>query len=346
MTNETPYRTPLVGHEDATAQFLEAAQSQRLHHAWLLTGPQGIGKAHFAWQAAAYLLDNQHMQSNMLDAPGPLDALHIAATSQAFGQMAASSHPDFRYVAPDIEKAKAQISVDQIRSMSSMFVTTAGMGGWRIAVIDAAEDMNRNAANAILKLLEEPPARCLFFLISHAPGKLLPTIRSRCRTLAFKSLAQETTRTIMRTLRPQADTADIDSVLSIAQGAPGRALALLDGNAADYLFAVDQVFQTLPQLHKQSVLGLADLVGDRPSSGPFEVVWDLIDQQLCIAAKAVLTRDHAQQWAEALPANNWLTLQESMADRKGQALGLNLSPRHVLLSFFSDLGQMLQRATQ
>lgn len=342
--DESAYQMPLAGHAEPAGLFLDATRAQRIHHAWLLTGPKGIGKAHFAWQAAGHLLSQAGEQSALLGPPEPLSTLYEASKSAAFGQMVASSHPDFRSLTPDPSKAKAQISVEQVRDMASMFVTTAGMGGWRIAIIDAAEDMNRNAANAILKLLEEPPAQCLFFLVSHAPGKLLPTIRSRCRSLAFKPLAADATHSLLQSLRPDADDAEIASVLPLSEGSPGRAIELLDGNAGDYLLAIDQIFTALPQLDQQSVLGIADLVGDRPSKGPFEVIWDLIDERLCTAAKATMTAAQDQAWMRSLPVDKWLSLQETMAPRKAKTLGLNLSPRHITLSFFADLHQMLEQA--
>lgn len=341
---ETPPTKKLVGHDALADMFAQAAQSQRLHHAWLLCGPRGVGKAQFAWQAAGYLLSSAHKQSDMLGATGPLEDFAGAMTSQAAGQMIAGSHPDFKCITPDDSKAKAQISVEQIRTMAGMFVTTAGMGGWRVAIIDAADDMNRNAANAILKLLEEPPEKCLFFLVSHAPGRLLPTIRSRCQTLLFKALNMAQTQAIVEDLRPDADAIDIESVVHLSQGSPGRALDLLEGNAADYLVTVDQLFQSLPTLDQSVVLGLADLVGDRSSTGPFDMVWDLIEDRIQYAVKAAAARDKAQAWTQAMPLPNWLALQESMSERKGQASGLNLSPRHVLLSLFGDLNLMLKRA--
>lgn len=340
----SPYQAPLIGHEAPATLFLEATRAQRIHHAWLLTGPKGIGKAHFAWQAAGHLLSQASEQSALLGPPEPLSTLQEASKNGAFGQMLAGSHPDFRSLTPDPSKAKAQISVEQVRHMASMFITTAGMGGWRVAIIDAAEDMNRNAANAILKLLEEPPAKCLFLLISHAPGRLLPTIRSRCRSLAFKPLTLSATHALLQSLRPDAEDAEIASVLPLCVGSPGRAIELLDGNAGDYLLAIDQIFSALPQLNQQSVLGIADLVGDRSSKGPFEVVWDLIDERLCTAAKFAMTTEQDEAWIHALPADKWLSLQETMAPRKAKTLGLNLSPRHVTLSFFADLHQMLEQA--
>lgn len=341
---ETPLAASLVGHNAVADLFCQAVASQRLHHAWLLCGPNGVGKAHFAWQAAAYLLSGASQQSSLLGASNVLADFSEAMKSQAAGQMLAGSHPDFQCVTPDESKAKALISIEQIRTLAGMFVTTAGMGGWRVAIIDAADDMNRNAANAILKLLEEPPEKCLFFLISHAPGRLLPTIRSRCQTLLFKALAPDQTHAIVSTLKPDADEIDIQSVVQLSQGSPGRAIELLEGNAADYLVTVDRLFQSLPSLDQTSVLGLADLVGDRTSAGPFDMVWELIEGRIRYAVKASAAGHGQEAWIQAIPLVQWISLQESMGERKGQASGLNLSPRHVLLALFGDLNQLLKRA--
>lgn len=342
--DEHTSQTRLCGHDNEAQSFIGMAASQRLHHAWLLTGQKGIGKATFAWQAAAYLLSGAHTQTTLLGGSDPLEALFTAAISQPAGQMRAGSHPDFRSITPDPSKAKAQISVEQIRDMAGMFVTTAGMGGWRIAIIDAAEDMNRNAANAILKLLEEPPRQCLFFLISHAPGRLLPTIRSRCSCLAFKPLSQHEATRVVQDAQPDMDGVELETVMALAQGSPGRALELLASNAADYVIAVDQLFIGLPQIDRQSLHGLADLMGDRASSDVFEVVWDLIEDRIRFAVKAVATNAPGNPWTAALRLDQWIALQETLSDRKGQTIGLNLSPRQVLISLFADVGQMLQRA--
>ncbi|MGD8327641.1 MAG: AAA family ATPase, partial [Sphingomonadales bacterium] len=167
---------PLLGYDEAERLFLDALNSDRLHHAWLLTGPKGIGKATFAYRLSALLLSDS--------TNGDIDELH-----PAIRLLRNEAHPDLRIlkrgIDPKTGKLKSEISVADIRVLQGFLGSTAAQGGWRIIIIDAADDLNRNAANALLKILEEPPKKVAFFLISHAPGRLLPTIRSRCRHLAL-----------------------------------------------------------------------------------------------------------------------------------------------------------------
>jgi len=322
--------TPLLGHGSQIARFISAVQSQRLHHAWLLTGPCGIGKALFAWQASAYMLHHAFEDN---------DFSH-ALRGSAATQMRAGSHPDFRYVSPDPKKAKAIISVEQIREMSSMYVTTAGMGGWRLAIIDAADDMNRNAANALLKLLEEPPEKSLFFLVSHAPGRLLPTIRSRCQVLRFHPLDEAETRSVVARCHGDVDPVELDAVLALAQGAPGRAVELLETNAADYLLTIHDLFNDLSKFDHKAILGLADALGDRTASPAFDTVWELIDERITFAVKAIATGQQDAAWIHAIDQKDWIALQQSLATRKAEASGLNLSPRQIVLRLFADIERM------
>ncbi|MEM9878196.1 MAG: DNA polymerase III subunit delta' [Pseudomonadota bacterium] len=320
------YGKPLLGRQSQIQAFLNAAEAKTLHHAWLLSGPKGIGKAHFAWQASATLLAGGDWQQ--------------AQSSSTSAHMLAGSHPDFRWIEPDPTKAKAQITIEQIRTMAGMFLTTAGMGGWRIAVIDAADDMNRNAANAILKLLEEPPEKSLFFLISHAAGRLLPTIRSRCSILRFESLSMPDTAAILGVLAPDTEAIERDAVLPLAHGSPGRAADLLSGNAADYLLTLEDIFSALPQLDEAAVLGLADTFGDRAATPAFSILWELIEERIAFAAKAAARGDHGEHWVRSIDVADWIALQEGLAQRKAQTIGLNLSPRQVVLNLFFDIGRM------
>ncbi len=206
----------LVGHDEPVAAFLAAWHSGRMHHAWLLAGPKGVGKASFAAAAARYVL-----------AGGEGERLGGRAGHPALALLAAGSHPDFRRLERtenDRGALRAEIGVDEVRALLPMFATPPSLDGWRVVIVDAADDLGRAAANALLKTLEEPPARTLFLLVSHGPGRLLPTIRSRCRTLRFQPLDDAAVRTVVRTERPGIDATELDALVRIAAGAPGRAL--------------------------------------------------------------------------------------------------------------------------
>lgn len=171
----------ILGHDEQTAAFLDAARSGRMHHAWLLAGPQGIGKAGFAQAAARWLL------ASAAGPAVPHNRLDVSGDHPIASLLDAGSHPDFK-VLQRLPKAGSEelarsITVDQVRGLQPLFATTPSLSPRRVVLIDAIDDLERGAANALLKNLEEPPAGTVFLLVSHAPGRLLPTIRSRCRTL-------------------------------------------------------------------------------------------------------------------------------------------------------------------
>ena len=206
------------GQDKAVAQFLSAWGTRRLHHAWLLAGPRGVGKASFARAAAARVL---------ADAAGPLTEstrLEVPAGHPTARLLAAGSHPDFRLlerVEASPGKLARNISVGQVRSLGKMFGVTPSLSPWRAIVIDSADDLEASAANALLKMLEEPPANSIFFLVAHAPGRLLPTIRSRCRRLDFEPLNDDAMASI---LGGTVGSGDLGRLLEIAGGSVGRAL--------------------------------------------------------------------------------------------------------------------------
>src|SRR5262249_42605211 len=166
--------------------------SGRLHHAWLITGPRGIGKATLAWRFTRFLLAGQQ---GGLFGNSPED-LTVAADASGRTLVDARSHPDLfhlrRSLNPDTGRIRTEISVDDVRGLGEFMHMTPAMGAWRVAIVDAADEMNRNAANAVLKILEEPPPNAVLLIVAHAPGRLLPTIRSRCRRLALQPLRADT----------------------------------------------------------------------------------------------------------------------------------------------------------
>lgn len=214
--------TALRGHDGVVAAFLDAAHSGRLHHAWLLAGPQGIGKARFAEAAALRLLAEG--SGGPLDAPG----LEVPADHATAKLIEAGSHPDFQrlerlYREKSGDQAR-NITIDQVRGLQRLFGTTPTFSTRRVVVIDAIDDLERGAANALLKSLEEPPPDSLFLLVSHAPGRLLPTIRSRCRLLRFAPLSDDVMTAALRDAMPEADAAEIAALVAVGEGSPGRAL--------------------------------------------------------------------------------------------------------------------------
>lgn len=213
----------IIGQDKAVEAFSTAWRSQRLHHAWLLAGPKGVGKASFAMAAATRVL--AEAAGPQVDLPG----LESPADHPMARLLAAGSHPDFRLL-ERLERPTGglarNISVDQVRSLGDLLAVTPSMSEWRAIVIDAADDLEASAANALLKMLEEPPAKTLFFLVSHAPGRLLPTIRSRCRRLDFARLDIDAMTSLLSRSLPETKSAELGRLIEYAGGSIGRALAI------------------------------------------------------------------------------------------------------------------------
>lgn len=194
-----------------------------MHHAWLLAGTRGLGKASFAKAAATRLLAEAAgppIDGDGLDTPPDHPTAHL---------IAAGSHPDYRFLERILNKTgsalQRNISVDQVRELGDLFAVTPAMSPWRAVVIDSADDLEPSAANALLKMLEEPPANCVFLLVSHVPGRLLPTIRSRCRTLEFQPLGDDVMASVLGQQLPAANPGKVAELVQRAGGSPGRALA-------------------------------------------------------------------------------------------------------------------------
>src|SRR6185312_3469886 len=184
----------LVGHKRAEAEMLSAYREGRLAHAWLIGGREGIGKATLAWRFARFVLANPDPKADVVR---EARNLQVEPTHTAAKLLAGLAHPDFSLIRrewqPASKKLATEISVDAVRRGLQVFQLSAAFGGWRIAIVDSAEDLNRNSANALLKMVEEPPQRSLILIISHRPSQVLPTIRSRCRRLRLDPLTEEET---------------------------------------------------------------------------------------------------------------------------------------------------------
>jgi DNA polymerase-3 subunit delta' len=217
---------PVTGHDAAKAEWREAVESGRMHHGWLLRGPRGVGKARLALQFAAQLLGAKPASPLAADASDPVGRL-----------IASGSHPDLRVIRRPVDdkgKEKAEIPVDSVRELSSFFALRPAMGGWRVAIIDAVDELNRFGSNAVLKTLEEPPPKAVIFLISHGERALLPTIRSRCRTVRVGALSAEATASVLD--QAGMSPGDAKRASGLAPGRPGRAIVL---SGADVSAAVD-----------------------------------------------------------------------------------------------------------
>ena len=214
----------ILGQDRAVGQFSAAWAKRKLHHAWLLAGPRGVGKATFSKAAARRVLS---------DAAGPRSDLPGLSSSEdhpVVKLIAAGSHPDMRWL-ERLPKERGEglarnISVDQVRTLGEFMGMTPALSDWRVAVIDTVDELEPSGANALLKILEEPPPNTIFFLVSHGPGRLLPTIRSRCRRLDFQTLSDDVMASILTDQLPEQSAAERTRIISAAAGSAARAVAL------------------------------------------------------------------------------------------------------------------------
>lgn len=221
---------PILGHDAQFAIMRAAIDSGRLHHAWLLHGPKRIGKAGFALKVAGQLLAEASV------APPNSGDFDLADAHPTARLIAAGSHPDLvtlHRLENDKTGALARsITVDQVRGMKAIFAETPSQGNRRVVIVDAIDDLERGGANALLKSLEEPPASTIFLLVSHAPGRLLPTIRSRCRSMAFSRLPDDVMASVVAEQVPELDEVTRAVVVAVADGAPGEIAQVIDADIA------------------------------------------------------------------------------------------------------------------
>ncbi len=261
------------GHEAAERAMLDAYRSGRLAHAWLLSGPEGIGKSTLAYAFARFVLANPDPQAREVMSAKTLD---VPNTHPAARQLAAQSHPDFVAVRRAFNaKAKTfygDIRVEDVRAGQGVF-RLAASGGWRVLLIDAADDLNRAGVNALLKTIEEPPSRALALIVAHRPGRLPPTIRSRCRRLTLEPLAPNAIADIVRAQGPPWSELPDSAVAEAAAKAGGsarEALRRLDPEASDAGAAIDSLIARLPGVDWRQALRLADRFTGAAGAEPHE----------------------------------------------------------------------------
>ena len=307
--------TVLVGHDTQTRALLQAARSGRMHHAWILAGTKGIGKASVARALALRLL---------AEAAGPpiqSDGLAVPDSHPIRRLIEATAHPDYAELAP-IEKdgvTARNISVDQVRGLQRLLQSAPSLSTRRIVVIDSADDLERGAANALLKTLEEPPADMLFLLVSHAPGRLLPTIRSRCRTLGFDALDEAAMRRVLTDVQPGLPDAELAALVRAGEGSPGQALRFAGLNLSE----IEQALSDLaagPDEGNGKRLALVKALATKSAKPRYEAFLERAPAFIAQAAR------HRQGAALGQALDHW----EQARHLAGGAVILSLDPAAVV----------------
>ena len=305
---------PLVGNEPARAALAAAMASGALHHAWLIAGPEGVGKGRFARAAALRLLAEAAEPAALVADFG------ISEESRTAHLAAAGSHPDYRELVrlpkdPDKpEEALARsITIGQVRALQAMFATKPALSQRRVVLIDSIDDLERAGANALLKNLEEPPEGTIFLLVSHAPGRLLPTIRSRCRLLRFEPLSDSEVAGVLRIELPEATASEVDALVRAGEGSPGRAL----GFAGLDLAALEAEMAAIAESGDPSNAirsRMAKLLGAKAAQPRYEAFLDRAPSFIAERARNLAGE----------PLRTALDAYQAARDLAGSALGLSL----------------------
>lgn len=274
----------IFGHAQPVRQFASAWRNRALHHAWLLAGPRGVGKAHFARTAATRVL------AEGAGPPVDLEGLDTPDDHPIAKLVEAGSHPDLRLLErlehPKTGNLARSVTVDQVRGLGDLIGTTPFLSPWRAVIIDSADDLEAGGANALLKMLEEPPANTIFFLVAHAPGRLLPTIRSRCRRLDFKLLDDDAMTSILARESPEQSAAERERIVALAGGSIGRATAFAALDLAKLeQVAVQIIRQGDPTNSHRSAL--ATELGKKAAAERYAAFLELIPSLIAREARAL-----------------------------------------------------------
>jgi DNA polymerase-3 subunit delta' len=336
------HATRLVGHVAQEQALLDAYRNDRLPHAVILGGPNGVGKATLAWRLAKFLLAHP---SASLPAVRAATSLDVSSATKAVAQVASLSHPDVVLLRREVnEKTKrffTEIRADDVRRAIGLFQRAAGAGGFRICIVDSAENLNRSSANALLKLIEEPPPASLFVLIAHRPGLVIPTIRSRARLIRFDPLAPGEIAEVVGTLgAPWSDMSQdaVAAAAAQAQGSVQDAIRLLAHRGPELRDSVGQLLDRLPAIDWREVHKLADAVTGRDGEDAFETALTAVFDWL---AFTVRSGTQAPPRRLAPYAEVW----EKIAHSARETDALNLDKRPLILSIFSDLAAAVRASS-
>lgn len=350
--------TLCLGHETVEAALLPQVASGRIPHAMVFAGPEGIGKATFAYRLARYILargtGGEEEQAggglfgDALPPPPPPTTLDIPRDNLDFQRIAAASHSDMLVIErqwdEDRQRFKGAVDVDSVRRIPPFMGMKAAQGGWRVVIVDDADTMTEEAQNAILKTLEEPPAKALLILVTHRPGRLLPTIRSRCRFIRFEAPQMVDFTRLMREDHPDLTTRELETLYGITDGSVGRSLRLTGEGGLEAVDGVIAMMHTWPSWDWAQIHKMAEIMskpGQDDTLDAFRQVMQWIADSL-LQAKAQgaaltgpLDNDALNRMLAHHSLAEWLTLADGLRAHFETAQRANLDRRHAVMGAFS-----------
>jgi len=339
----------LYGQQAAESGFLDAFNADRLHHGWLITGPRGVGKATLAWRIARFLLatpeaDGGGLFGDALPAP---DTLDIALEHPVSHRMLAGSEPGLFHITRGVNektgRLRDMIVADDVRSLNQFMHLSAADGGRRVVILDTADDMNTQAANALLKMLEEPPAKTTLLLISHQPSRLLPTIRSRCRELRLPPLNAANMAAALEQAGVEPGE-NADALAALSGGSVGEAVRLINLGGVEMYQELIGLFGTLPRLDRSRAINLANAAATRGAEEKLDLLIGLIDLVMVRLARTGATgqapvpeaaRGESETLARLSPnsrqARIWADCAQAIGTRARHGRSVNLDPASLVL---------------
>ncbi|MFT8242683.1 DNA polymerase III subunit delta' [Roseomonas sp. BN140053] len=315
----------LVGQDGAALVLQEAALGGRPHHAWLLAGPEGVGKATLAFRYARWLLAGRPAADG---AP-----LYLAPDSAVFSRVANGAHADLRVLAPEVAegKVKRQIAVEDARAVPRFLSMTPAEGGWRTVIVDEAQALNAEAQNALLKTLEEPPSRAVLLLVTEAPDRLLPTIRSRCRRLDLPPLEAPVLGALLARWLPEMQGQERETLSALAGGSPGRALRLAEGEALALHGEVQAFLNSLPRPEPRAMHALADKLAAKRDGTALVTFMALLRAAIAAAVRKAGRGEAAPAWIGTRPLADWAVLWDTLGRLVDETETLYLDRKQAVL---------------
>jgi len=356
-----PHSAPsVIGHDSQADAFLGAFAQGKMHHAWMLTGPEGVGKATFAYEVARFLLATPPEQEDgLFGTPPPPETLTLPEDHPVRAQVAAGAHPALFVLRRGLDdtsrepKLKTAITVGEARKLKDFLALSSADGGHRVVIIDAADEMNTAAANAILKLLEEPPKHTVFLMVCHRPTRILPTIRSRCRTLAFAPLSDADLEAALTQAGLEVGP-EPAHLFALADGSVGRAAGLLSAGGLERYAQLVSLLARAPGMDRAAWTKLGESFSGRAKAQDFDMFEDQIGTLLSRIARAGVIlpdgeaapgeRDVAMRLApDGYRARAWADLTQEIVDRLRHGRAVNLDPAALVLDTGLKIDQLAAR---